>query len=473
MRALCSCSAQHLALPQPKPVSANVQFQHLTVHKYAVLHLFLFYLCSHLAGNGVGWTCVLRAFLGERFPQVTGMDFLGAYTQYCDEHELKALPGVKEAVDISVATQSSTCSVQVRGGAVNDAQVEALVFGLARSALPNFELRLRYGVITNAAISALCSVLEDNVGVSHLDLSWNDITGEGVAQLAKALASNTKLVGLVLDGNAVGDEGGRALGALLQASATLRHLSLARTGLGTDSVKHLGNALRTNRSLVSLNVEDSRSEGCVRDLITTLRDNRGLTAVSFAKCPWMDDEGAELLADAVWENPRLAQLDLTACKVSGPGVCSLAPWLASDPPLEVLKLTRCRVCDEGAVALAAALASNSALRELWLDHAEIGQTGLVALLGAVAAHPALSLVKLWGNDWQAGTASAEALRQVIEGCGGGVEGVDGTKTGHTGGASEGAAAAEAAGVSVTPLRMDVIVYEIDGAACVAAGQGVC
>ena len=140
----------------------------------------------------------------------------------------------------------------------------------------------------------------------------------------------------------------------------------------------------------------------------------------------------------------------------------MAPFVASDPPLQVLKLTRCRVCDEGAIALAAALGSNSQLQELWLDHAEIGQDGLMALLAAVPMHPRLHVVKLWGNDWPEGSPAADALAALVQDASTGVEGVEGEKTGASGGA----------GAAVMPGRMDrllldVIVYQGDGLCRVA------
>jgi hypothetical protein len=130
--------------------------------------------------------------------------------------------------------------------------------------------------------------------------------------------------------------------------------------------------------------------------------------------------------------------------------------------LEVLKLTRCRVCDEGAIALAAALSSNSTLQELWLDHAEIGQDGLLALLAAVPMHPTLHVVKLWGNDWVEGSPAADALGALVCDISGGLEGVEGDKTGATGGAGEGVPPGR-----LDRLLLDVIVYQGDGESRVA------
>jgi len=393
------------------------------------------------------------------------MDFLDAYKQYCESKSLEVHPSIEEAVDDSASTQQSVCSLQLRGGSLTDEQVEAITYGIERSALPEFHLTLHYGMVSDAAVPALCNVLESNVGITRLDLSWNSISSAGVQQLCKALLVNSTLLKLDLTGNPLDDKAGIALGSLLQSNQTLQQLLVARSALGTNSVKSLAWALRQNHGLQLLDVGDTRSDGSVRDMISALRDNQGLLSVNYSKCSWMDDEGAAMLAAAAWENPRLLQVDLTACKIAGPGVAAMAPFIASDPPLQVLKLTRCRVCDEGAVALAAALGSNTQLQELWLDHAEIGQDGLLALLAALPMHPRLHLVKLWGNEWPEGSAAADALTALVHDASTGVESVEGEKTGASGGAGAGVMPGR-----VDRLLLDVIVYEGDGLCRVALAE---
>ncbi len=390
------------------------------------------------------------------------MDFLDAYKQYCASKSIDVHSSVEEAVDASASTQQSVCSLQLRGAGLTDEQVEAVTHSIERSALPEFRLTMHYGMVTDAAVPALCNVLESNVGITHLDLSWNSITSAGVEQLCRALAVNSTLLHLSLTGNPLDDKAGVALGSLLERNQTLQQLRLARCSLGTNSVKSLAWALRQNHGLQLLDVNDTRSDGSVRDMITALRDNQGLLSINYSKCTWMDDEGAAMLAAAVWEKPRLQSVDLSACKIAGPGVAAMAPFIASDPPLQVLKLSRCRVCDEGAIALAAALGSNTHLQELWLEHAEIGQDGLLALLAALPMHPRLHVVKLWGNDWPEGSPAADALAALVQDASGGVEGVEGEKTGATGGAGDGIMPGR-----MDRLLLDVIVYEGDGLSRVA------
>lgn len=95
-------------------------------------------------------------------------------------------------------------------------------------------------------------------------------------------------------------------------------------------------------------------------------------------------EGASTIANALYENTTLEELNLWNNQVSDLGVQSLSLALAKNTVLRSIALGRNRISDTGAEHLAEMLKTNTTLTRLWLFHNELGDRGVKILADVLA-----------------------------------------------------------------------------------------
>ena len=95
-------------------------------------------------------------------------------------------------------------------------------------------------------------------------------------------------------------------------------------------------------------------------------------------------EGAAMIANALYKNTTLEELNLWNNQVSDSGVQSLSQALVNNSVLRSIGLGQNRISDVGAEHLAKMLKTNTTLTRLWLFHNEIGDRGVKALADVLA-----------------------------------------------------------------------------------------
>jgi Ca2+-binding EF-hand superfamily protein/Ran GTPase-activating protein (RanGAP) involved in mRNA processing and transport len=99
---------------------------------------------------------------------------------------------------------------------------------------------------------AIASMLQCNLVLAHLDVSWNYLRLESSTTLAKSVFENRTLVHLNVSYNACGDAGAMMFGEALRENQCLEVLNLAYNSIGCKGAQVLANALYGNRTLRSL-----------------------------------------------------------------------------------------------------------------------------------------------------------------------------------------------------------------------------
>lgn len=96
---------------------------------------------------------------------------------------------------------------------------------------------------------AVGEMLNINLNICRLDLSWNSIRLESACTLAESLKLNYNLVYLNLSYNACGDPGAMAFGSSLSTNKKLEVLDLSYNNIGIRGAMVIASALSTNKAL--------------------------------------------------------------------------------------------------------------------------------------------------------------------------------------------------------------------------------
>ena len=96
---------------------------------------------------------------------------------------------------------------------------------------------------------AIAEMLNVNLTLVRLDLSWNLLRLESAVTLAESLILNYHLIDLNVSYNACGEDGAMAFGKVLHANRTLKTLDLSYNNVGTKGAMVLANAITANNTL--------------------------------------------------------------------------------------------------------------------------------------------------------------------------------------------------------------------------------
>ncbi|KAF1327152.1 Leucine-rich repeat-containing protein 74, partial [Globisporangium splendens] len=99
---------------------------------------------------------------------------------------------------------------------------------------------------------AIASMLQKNLVLVHLDLSWNYLRLASSITLAHSIDENRTLTELSLSYNACGDAGAMMFGEALRFNQRLEVLDLSYNSIGCKGAMVLANAIRVSRTLRSL-----------------------------------------------------------------------------------------------------------------------------------------------------------------------------------------------------------------------------
>ena len=250
--------------------------------------------------------------------------------------------------------------------------------------------------------------------IADLMLGFNDIVGrQWIMALGNLLQKPaSQLVDLNIGHNSIGNEAAAVLGNALAKNKTLEDLDLDYNAIGDEGAAALGNSLADNKTLKNLSLQENRN-------ITTT----GWTA--FARCLFnsslevlglsgntINDEGATTLSNALANNVKLTELDLSNnLNITSSGWMAMSSLLQQpNSSLEIfcLSSTGNHITDEVAIAFANALVNNTSLR--WLqfgdDHA-ITTRGWTALSSTLCDKSSIERIyssnhTLEGVGWEPG-----------------------------------------------------------------------
>ena len=229
------------------------------------------------------------------------------------------------------------------------------------------ELRLSNGSLDDLKMIFLFREgLTRSSSIKEVELYSNHFGVAGVRSMLPFLQTANNLTRLDVVCNNIQSEG---FNLLFRALSDSPIEELDCYGCGIDSIEiDSENKPKYLKKLI-LDCNSIKADGC-RQLAKLLRgEDASLNALSIGKNK-IDDEGVEILAEALRKNQSLTLIDLSKNEFG----------------------------DDGVAALAAALQSNTALRALNLDNNKIEDDGVEVLVDAIRKNTSLMILDLLGND---------------------------------------------------------------------------
>ena len=168
-------------------------------------------------------------------------------------------------------------------------------------------IALNYCSLNDRKISSLFRGLKKSNIIDHLDLTDNDISTVGIRSMVPFLQNANNLVEVILDQNDLQTEGFNLLfGALRDSSIE----ELQCDFCGIESIEIDSDQIPRNLSRLSLGGNTINANGC-RGLVKLLQGKDASPTVLDLRNNEIDDEGVEILVEALHSNIALKDLVLT------------------------------------------------------------------------------------------------------------------------------------------------------------------
>lgn len=213
------------------------------------------------------------------------------------------------------------------------------------------KLRLSFYEIDETSIDFLKKILDANVTLTDLDLSYCNFKNEAtLRRFSEIFSTNTTITSLDLSG-------------CFHKDVELQFIF--------ESLLH------TNRTLTSLSLRTVESDGvmseeCVNSLCKALSDNIHLSTLNISGNE-IGDEGVKKLSKVLAMNISLTSLDISGNMITFQGIRELCKALVVNKTLTSLDISYNRIGNEGIRELSKALAVNKTLISIDIRCNEIGE----------------------------------------------------------------------------------------------------
>jgi Ran GTPase-activating protein (RanGAP) involved in mRNA processing and transport len=153
----------------------------------------------------------------------------------------------------------------------------------------------------------------------------------------------------------------------------------------------------------------------LKKIIEDLKAKKDIKEIDLTWCfgiNQIDDEEANLLAQALKHNNTVTTINLSCHNIGDEGTKALAHILTNNKSITTVNLDSNNIGDEGAKALAQALANNSTVMKIDLSWNKIGSDGAKALADALKSNSTVTEIHLWNN--QISNKGAKALVHALQ-----------------------------------------------------------
>ncbi|KAI8642699.1 hypothetical protein BD408DRAFT_443243 [Parasitella parasitica] len=359
----------------------------------------------------------------QQSQQVT--DLANHYDHACIQREEGCIDRFRSLLRKSRTSQLLAIDLSMQPIAVHQAgplsDIFILKFGLEWLNLSNCKLE------DEAVRTILCSLLVSGT-IQHLNLSQNNFKSKGYKYIAIFIKESKTIQSVDLSGCTLEKKGMQYLAQGLQHATTLSKLVLDNchikppaetfqsfsegiykaTSLQTLSLRN--NYFVPNQGTWVANLVAPRLDG-IKDLdlsgnqlnlmlaplATVLRNNTSLLHLNLSDCQ-INYEGLSLLSNALGDNHRLEELDLSINPLghdSDEGILALKNALTRNSCLQSLNLSETQLGSSTAIALAEALPENTSLCRLDLSkNPDIDMAGVLALAISIKMNHTLTFLDI-------------------------------------------------------------------------------
>ncbi|XP_064606250.1 uncharacterized protein LOC135471115 isoform X2 [Liolophura sinensis] len=259
------------------------------------------------------------------------------------------------------------------------------------------ELRVGKTQLSGDDMENICLAIQNNPGLSILDVRLNSIENEGATRLGFMLRKSTNLRQLNISSTGIESVGCKYLCDGLMINAVLRELDLSFVDIGDEGCVHIAEMLTKNCSITKLRLRNNNITwvGCGL-IFESLQENQTLADLDLSR-NFVKDRGIEIMCQNVNKAPGLQDLNLENCGMTIEGCAYLAQTLVTNVTLKHLDLSVNFLGDQGVKRLSEILRRTKTLQSLGLNMCGITNDGLVTLLDSLVGNHSLTLLKLCYN----------------------------------------------------------------------------
>ena len=270
----------------------------------------------------------------------------------------------------------------------------------------------------------IAAVMNGNIKLKELDLSYNNLNATGVSNVFKKL-NISHLVKINISNNLIDEQAADIIGSFLSQNKNLKELDICCNNLyesGTTAlckrIKNLSNltklkvggndfthlaandvaeVLLCNTKLEEIDVSDNNllAAGTVsvfhgmKNILTLRNMNISLN--------WITCEAVDSIVVVLSQNVHLEKLYLANNYLEDSGIIALCEGMRNISHLTHLDMSCNKITDEAALVIATFLFHNSTLTELDLSNNLIQATGAKMIINELTVHPNLNKMNICKN----------------------------------------------------------------------------
>ena len=326
---------------------------------------------------------------------------------------------MKIIVELGLKKNFSINILKIGGGMITDAGIGTLRSVL--SPMSNIHtLVISHNKLGNGSAYHIGCALSDNFTLKHLDITYNFIEDAGVVYLSDCLRNNKSVETLKLNGNRrITTKGFCSLAVVLNENSVLTDLGVGGNRFWRlkneevhDATYAMSEALLNSNNLQTLDMQtNSTTIRGIKNLSYALSFNQSLTSLNLS-ASGLQDNDIRILTEKITQNKTLKILKLNRNFISCPGATCISNMLLVNRGLSEIYVSETEIADEGAIAFAVALKKNGKMLCLELDRTFVADRGIFGLANALTANISLKNLSLSStNITSAGcTAIADALK---------------------------------------------------------------
>jgi hypothetical protein len=228
--------------------------------------------------------------------------------------------------------------------------------------------------------------------ITILNLSKTNLTKDKVNVIAEILQNNVSLIELNLSYNPLGNVGSLIITQILHDNQHLTTLNLYNTKLSSDAGQYLSQMLSSNQHLRSLHLGvNTLTNLGIRYL---LDGNIQLHQLNLC-CNKIDQGGCQYLAQFLDKNQTLTHLDLGGNPIKDQGIKIISNGLLNNKTLIDLHMWHCQITNLETISHL--FKSNSTLKQLDLEGNQINDEQADRLLIATENNKTLEKLNIYNN----------------------------------------------------------------------------
>ena len=263
------------------------------------------------------------------------------------------------------------------------------------------KLNLGYNYLGNDGISALGECLKLNKSLINLNLSGNNILNDGLISFANSIISkyNTTLKKLNFKDNSIDNDGIIQFCNILKDEPKDRFIKLdfSLNRIDKYGLPELGYFLGNFTNLNSILLTNMLTYEAMNGFFTYCKNLSNLKKIIFLGIN-LTDESAKDLNDLLLNNKNLEKIVIGTDRAFGTeGMINIGLGIEHNIKITHLLLPICNIGDEGAKILANALFKNINIKEINLEDNKIGEEGMKALSEKVFGKISLTKINLSHN----------------------------------------------------------------------------